>query len=214
MTFRSSLKIIFPIAIVTTIVVASVAPKKLSFDNLSATVNQPTELTQSENSKKIAKNPTPESIQVLGEKDIKISNTQTIDSSNQFDPQVLYGLINSYRRDNGLSNFLINQSLEESARRKINDMIKNEYYRHADTNNNESWYLFQASGYQYKFAGENLSFGHNTPWQVFEAWQQSSQHNEQLLKSEYREMGLAINCEEYKVGREPSCVVVLHLGAR
>lgn len=153
------------------------------------------------------KNPTPENIQVLGE-------TDTAETPTFFDSQILYNLINSYRKDHKLNKLFINKLLEDSAQRKIADMIDSEYFRHTDKNDNESWYLFQAAGYQYKFAGENLSTGNNTPWQVFEAWQKSEIHNAQLLKPEYLDMGIAVNCEAYRIGRNPSCLVVLHLGSR
>ncbi|GIK83663.1 MAG: hypothetical protein BroJett025_02850 [Patescibacteria group bacterium] len=162
------------------------------------------------------KNPTPDSIQILG---VEEANTQIAAESKEkkpisFETQALYRLINSYRTENDLNKLFVDRTLEDSANRKLSDMITKEYFRHADSNNNESWYLFQAAGYQYKFAGENLSFGNNTPWQVFEAWQKSPEHNAQLLKSEYLDMGLAVNCDAYKVGTTHSCIVVLHIGAR
>lgn len=167
------------------------------------------------------KNPTPDSIQVLGVADATnstsndLKQTKTKKQENTIlEAQTLYNLINSYRTEQGLTKLSINPLLQDSATRKIKDMIANNYFDHADTNNNESWYLFQAAGYQYKFAGENLSVGNNTPWQVFEAWQKSPIHNEQLLKPEYLDMGLSINCTDYIIGRKPSCLAVLHLGAR
>lgn len=155
------------------------------------------------------KNPTPETVQVLG-----VKNTQEISTpTTNFNTETLYRLVNSYRLENDLNKLFINKTLEESARRKLRDMKENGYFNHADRNNNESWYLFQAVGYQYKFAGENLSTGVNTPWQVFTAWQESTEHNYQLLKPDYLDMGLAVDCSE-TAGNKPYCVVVLHLGAR
>lgn len=157
-------------------------------------------------------NPTPENIKVLGVEDLE--NNSNKNSEVIFDTQVLYNLINSYRKDNGLNKLFINRILEDSAKRKLKDMIDNNYFKHADENKYESWYLFSAAGYKYKFAGENLSSGHNTPWQVFSAWQRSAEHNEQMLKSEYLDMGLAVNCDIYEIRNKPACIVVLHLGAR
>lgn len=153
-------------------------------------------------------NPTPENVQVLG----------TIDTTNDeyfsFDTQKLYRLISEYRKEQNLHKLFINRTLEESAQRKLSDMIEKKYFRHADMNQYESWYLFNASGYDYTYAGENLSSGYNTPWQVFDAWVNSAIHNQQLLKPEYLDMGLAVNCETYQVRSQPACIVVLHLGAR
>lgn len=142
-------------------------------------------------------------------------NTSQKTSKNvNFEINKLYSLINSYRKDNGLSPLNIDQSLQISAKRKIEDMIENNYFRHQDTGNVESWYLFRTAGYEFTAAGENLSSGNNTPWQVFEAWKESSVHDDQLKKEVYRDMGLAVDCESYKIASLPSCIVVLHLGAR
>lgn len=134
--------------------------------------------------------------------------------TSEFDPNQLYSLINSYRKENKLSPLIINQSLEFSAKKKVNDMIINDYFAHQDKNGLESWYMFKASGYEYKTAGENLSSGANTPWSVFEAWKNSQIHNEQLLSSTHKDMGIFADCESYVIAKKPSCIVVLHLGSK
>lgn len=168
-----------------------------SFDNENLTTPSPKFNVQEENE---------------GEEDINTS--QETSKSIDFEISKLYSLINSYRKDNGLSPLNIDQSLQISAKRKIEDMIENNYFRHQDTGNVESWYLFRTAGYEFTAAGENLSSGNNTPWQVFEAWKESPVHDEQLKKDVYRDMGLAVDCESYKDASKPSCIVVLHLGAR
>lgn len=200
------MKFFLPLAIVIVIFASLFLSPKSSTNQKVITEK----LNQTEQ-KTLPSNPTPDNIQVLGVED---STTQTTDETINFDPTVIYGLVNSYREDNGLNKLFVNKLLENSAQRKLSDMIEKNYFRHADINNNESWYLFNAAGYQYKLAGENLSSGHNTPWQVFSAWQRSDLHNEQLLKSEYLDMGLAVNCEVYEVRNKPACIVVLHLGVR
>ncbi len=214
MQLKSGVKIILPLLIVASFItffVLQISEQEKTTDS----AQQKAESVQTSQ----PKNPTPENIQILGRTDIaptpSAQNSKlTTKESVTFDTQTLYNLVNSYRKDNKLNKLYINKLLEDSSQRKIADMINTEYFRHSDTNNNESWYLFQAAGYQYKFAGENLSSGNNTPWQVFEAWQGSAAHNEQLLKPEYQDMGIAVNCEEYKIGRNSSCLVVLHLGTR
>jgi uncharacterized protein YkwD len=203
MKLRFNKKIILPLTILLVIFASILIPAKLSQSELQQSKSNQNQLEEIK-----SENPTPENIQVLDTNDT-IKTQQS-----EFDVQVLYNLINSYRKENGLTKLFINIQLEDSAKRKLDDMITKDYFRHADTTNNESWYLFQAAGYQYKSAGENLSTGHNTPWQVFSAWQNSEQHNQQLLKPEYLDMGLAVNCQVYEVRYKPSCIVVLHLGVR
>ncbi len=136
----------------------------------------------------------------------------TIAQSEVFDLFKLYLLINAHRKEHKLSPLLIHPSLEQSAQDKIADMVAKKYYRHQDTSDTPSWYLFKKAGYMYLKAGENLSFVHQSPWQVFDAWQQSPQHNQQLLTPEYVDMGLAADCETFKNYPDGGCIVVLHLG--
>ncbi|PIQ81472.1 MAG: hypothetical protein COZ34_03865 [Candidatus Pacebacteria bacterium CG_4_10_14_3_um_filter_34_15] len=131
-----------------------------------------------------------------------------------FETEKLYSLINSYRKENKLSPLQINQSLEISAKRKVADMIENDYFKHEDLNGVESWYMFKTAGYEYKTAGENLSSGANSPWKVFDAWKNSELHNAQLLNDTYLDMGISADCESYKIAKKPSCVVALHLGSK
>ncbi|MBU0974578.1 CAP domain-containing protein [Patescibacteria group bacterium] len=131
-----------------------------------------------------------------------------------FETEKLYSLINSYRKENKLSPLQINQSLEISAKRKVADMIENNYFKHEDEDNIESWYLFKTAGYEYKTSGENLSSGANTPWKVFDAWKNSEKHNAQLLNNTYLDMGISVDCDSYKIAKRPSCVAVLHLGSK
>ena len=126
----------------------------------------------------------------------------------QFDLQVLYRLINAYRIENKLTKLKIQPALELSAKNKVADMIEHNYFGHEDKKNTPSWYLLHQAGYEYSIAGENLSSGHETPWQVFEAWLESDQHREQLLIEGYADMGAGVECEKQ------SCIIVLHLGSR
>lgn len=208
MNINSNIKFILPL----TIILVIFASLFFSTDQSTNTEFNP-ENTNSVKTETPPSNPTPDNVRVLGVEDTKISIDIT-DGSFNFDQNVIYGLINSYREDNGLSKLFVNKLLENSADKKLTDMVEKNYFRHADNNNNESWYLFQTAGYQYKLAGENLSSGHNTPWQVFSAWQRSNDHNQQMLKQEYIDMGLATDCEVYEIRNKPACIVVLHLGVR
>lgn len=131
----------------------------------------------------------------------------------EIDVSKLYSLINAYRVENELTELHVHPALESSAYAKLRDMIANEYWRHEDNENIQSWYLFTQSGYDYTVAGENLAFGLNTPWQVFDGWVKSDRHRQELLTEEYTDMGVAKDCETYKIKEEKSCIVVLHLGA-
>jgi uncharacterized protein YkwD len=146
-----------------------------------------------------------------------LGTTVTEDEANDVVPNIsvnqLYLLINAHRKDYRLSSLVTHPALEKSAQKKIDDMVENNYYRHQDVENIESWYLFKQVGYHFSHAGENLSFNNNTPWQVFDSWVNSPAHNEQLLGPVYRDMGAAVDCETFLEYDGGGCIVVLHLGA-
>lgn len=206
--------IILPLTIIVTVLAFLLTNQKQPNNSISITEKtHKNKSTQSESKTDTIQqpiSPLPETVTILGKTKTQEKRTEV----SSLDLQILYGLINSYRVESNLTKLSISPLLQDSATRKTRDMIENNYFDHSDANKNESWYLFQAAGYQYTFAGENLSVGNNTPWQVFEAWQKSPIHNEQLLKPEYLDMGLSANCTEHTIGKTASCLVVLHLGAR
>lgn len=140
----------------------------------------------------------------------KLAITQT--STTQFSNDKLYSLINGYRREKKLSPLKAHVLLEQSATAKLRDMQNNKYWAHRDPQGRESWYFLEENGYHFEKAGENLSFGNNTEWKIFDEWSKSPEHNAQLLTPEYEHMGLAADCNSYQTGGLHSCVVVLHLG--
>jgi len=131
-----------------------------------------------------------------------------------FTTDKLYSLINAYRRERNLGLLRAHVLLEQSASLKLADMNNRKYWTHLDPQGRSSWYLFEQVGYTYERAGENLSFGHNSAWKVFTAWQASTDHNTELLDPTYEHMGIAIDCRNYTEGSTTSCAVVLHLGSQ
>ncbi|MEX0895346.1 MAG: CAP domain-containing protein [Patescibacteria group bacterium] len=127
--------------------------------------------------------------------------------------ETLYSLLNAYRKEQGLTPLQVNPALEISAQAKLTDMKQNKYWSHVSPDGTQPWNFFVAAGYDYHYAGENLAFSHNTPWNVFTHWQESESHKIELLKPEYNHMGIALDCQ-YQSGAEYACVTVLHLGKR
>lgn len=161
--------------------------------------------------------PPSEENQVLGAQTSQTTTEQkvtTTASSTQAEADFrdkLYNLILAYRRENSLSLLTRSQLLEQSAYLKLADMVENNYYRHEDQTNVQSWYLLEQVGYPYQTAGENLAFSATSAWQVFSDWQQSPTHNAQLLNPNYENMGIAVDCHTFADQAENACMVVLHL---
>lgn len=147
--------------------------------------------------------PIPENSQVLG-----TETTQEIDA------EKLYGLINGYRREQGKTVLRAHQSLEISAKYKLSDMVAKKYWRHENQDTQAPWQFFIKSGYTYARAGENLAFGTTSAWETLQKWQESPLHDAQLLEDDYRDMGLAIDCNSYDEYTNNTCIVVLHLGKK
>jgi uncharacterized protein YkwD len=136
------------------------------------------------------------------------------DQNPEINKEQFYLLINAYRKENKLSPLLAHPSLEISATSKLADMIQKKYFRHQDVQAKLTWHFLTNTGYQYKRAGENLSFGLNTPWQVLQAWIDSPEHNALLLDSTFEHMGLASDCQALSSYAGGGCIVVLHFGLK
>jgi len=154
---------------------------------------------------------TKESIQENPVKNTQVLGAKTKVDKTQFALK-LYNLINGYRKENNLGNLKISPLLERSATEKLQDMITNQYWQHYNKDQLGPWYFFTKAEYNFALAGENMAFSATSPWQVFTDWQNSASHNQQLLTSEYKDMGLSIDCESYSEYYQTGCLVVLHLG--
>ena len=92
----------------------------------------------------------------------------------------LYSLLNQERQEAGLANLTRNSKLENAAKAKAQDMFNKNYWAHyAPDGSTTPWQFISASGYSYKYAGENLA---------------SSSHRANIVNGNYKDMGLvAIN---------------------
>jgi len=151
--------------------------------------------------------PSPSPAQVLGSQS---SPAPEIVTDRDFQDR-LYSLINAYRKESKVSPLQVSKALEISAGAKLHDMQQRKYWAHLSPEGTPPWDFFTAAGYDYLYAGENLSTGHTTPWNVFSNWQESQAHRSEMIKPEYTQMGSALDCS-YRTGSSSSCVVVLHFG--
>ncbi len=102
-------------------------------------------------------------------------------------------LTNQRRLDAGLPALKLDDRLADAARRKAGDMFTFNYWAHVNPQNNrEPWYFFDAAGYQYRYAGENLGRDFGTTSPLVQAWIDSTTHRENLLSSRYRDTGIAV----------------------
>lgn len=103
----------------------------------------------------------------------------------------LVDLVNSSRAENKLAPLTINSQLEAAAAAKAQDMFKDQYFAHNSPSGKTPWSFISAAGYNYIFAGENLSIGYTDNTELHNAWMNSPSHRENILNPNFREIGIA-----------------------
>ena len=99
---------------------------------------------------------------------------------------------NQVRNENGLQSLRLNPELSEAARRKAEHMFANDYWAHIAPDGTTPWDFILSESYDYAYAGENLAKNFNSSGAVVEAWYGSPSHRENLLSSNYDEIGFAV----------------------
>ena len=104
----------------------------------------------------------------------------------------LYELTNEERTKAGLSPLTYNEKLAVAAEKKAQDMFAKDYWSHYGPSGETPWDFILGSGYQYEFAGENLAKNFLFTDGVVNAWMDSPTHRENILRSEYSDVGFAM----------------------
>lgn len=99
---------------------------------------------------------------------------------------------NAKRAENGLSPLSLNSELSQAAAGKASDMFANNYWAHVSPQGRTPWEFILGAGYNYSVAGENLAKNFQDSQGVVEAWMASPTHKENILKSNYQEVGYAV----------------------
>jgi hypothetical protein len=107
-------------------------------------------------------------------------------------PERVLEVTNQKRGENGLSPLTLNSKLSEAAQRKAGDMFAFNYWAHISPSGRSPWSFFQEVGYKYLYAGENLARDFMSSDSVVDAWMNSPSHRDNLLNSNYKEIGLSV----------------------
>lgn len=99
---------------------------------------------------------------------------------------------NQKRQEGGLTPLTYNAELSTAAGQKAQHMLTNNYWAHNSPDGTTPWVFIKSSGYQYIFAGENLARGFSTSDDVMNAWMASPGHKENIMSSNYKEIGFAV----------------------
>lgn len=110
----------------------------------------------------------------------------------QISPSEIIRLTNVERTTRGLSPVSEDPLLSRAASKKAADMIARDYWAHVSPNGTQPWFFITESGYQYRFAGENLARDFSDPASIVRAWMNSPTHRDNLLSNRYHDIGIAV----------------------
>jgi hypothetical protein len=99
-----------------------------------------------------------------------------------------------------------NEVLDAAAQAKADDMAAKGYFAHISPDGTQPWAWFAKAGYDYVYAGENLAVRFDDSQAVVDAWMASPAHRANIVKPQYRDIGIGIAQGEYKGG--PATFVV------
>lgn len=118
------------------------------------------------------------------------SGTTNVDPS--FGSQVI-DLVNVERQAEGLGLLVGNDLLTEAAQKYAQKMADEGFFAHQDPNTGQMpWDRATAVGYQWTMIGENIAEGQTSPEMVMEGWMNSKGHRENILRPEFKEIGIGI----------------------
>lgn len=112
-----------------------------------------------------------------------------IDATKSIENQVI-ALTNQERAKYGLKPLKANWELSRIARYKSMDMRDRNYFSHTSPTYGSPFDMIKAFGLSYRSAGENIAAGQSTPEQVVKAWMNSEGHRQNILSSNYTEIGV------------------------
>ncbi|HUP26295.1 MAG TPA: CAP domain-containing protein [Candidatus Limnocylindrales bacterium] len=119
---------------------------------------------------------------------------------------------NEQRKQNSASELLLNPSLSAAAQAKANDMVARNYWSHNTPDGEEPWVFVNKEGYKYLKAGENLAYGFKTSNDTVVGWMNSPSHRDNLLDTDFNEVGFGFaNGVNYN-NTGPETVVVAMYG--
>ena len=119
---------------------------------------------------------------------LKIPN---IDGTKAIENEVIR-LVNVERSKNGLAGLKANWQLCRVARYKSEDMRDKNYFSHTSPTFGSPFDMIKNFGICFSAAGENIAMGQQTPSSVMTSWMNSTGHRQNILNTNYTEIGVGI----------------------
>ncbi len=106
----------------------------------------------------------------------------------------------------GRGTLIENEVLNAAAQAKAEDMAARGYFSHVGPDGKQPWKWLESAGYDYIFAGENLAVRFDDSKNIVDAWMASPTHRANIVKPQYKEIGVGIAQGMYK-GSQTTFVV-------
>jgi len=118
---------------------------------------------------------------------------------------------NIQRAEYGLPPLKESAKLDSSAEIKVEDMFENQYFAHSSPSGVGVKELTEMVGYEFIAIGENLALGNfQNDETLVQGWMDSPGHRENILNTQYREIGVAVIKGLFK--GETTWLAVQHFG--
>lgn len=99
-------------------------------------------------------------------------------------------LVNIERQKEGLQPLVASSELSNVARKKSEDMAKNNYFSHTSPTYGSPFEMMKQFGIKYNTAGENIAKGQLTAQSVVNAWMNSSGHRANIMNPSFNKIGV------------------------
>jgi uncharacterized protein YkwD len=143
-------------------------------------------------------------------KSLTIAKPGILGYSSEITAQKVLDQTNNERTKLGLTPLVYNSVLSESAKEKADDMFTNNYWAHNSPQGKTPWTFFDAVGYKYSTAGENLAKDFYNTDSLVKAWMNSPTHKANIINNKYKEIGIAV--VNGTLGDVKTTLVVQHFG--
>ncbi|MFA1821312.1 CAP-associated domain-containing protein [Virgibacillus oceani] len=108
----------------------------------------------------------------------------------------LFDITNAARVARDLPPLEWHEPVKETARSHSNDMADNNYFSHTNLDGESPFDRIEADAISFQMAGENLAAGQTSSIFAHEGLMNSAGHRENILKSEYQELGVGVAFNE------------------
>lgn len=127
-------------------------------------------------------------------KDRRPGNGGSVDAGSNVkldsEEQAFLSALNAYRAQNGLGPLTVNADLAEAAEAHSRDMAVNNFTGHTGSDGSGPPRRIEQAGYRYVWCGENVFWGSGSAAVALDWWQNSREHNENLLFARFVEIGI------------------------